>query len=316
MITGDFLLAMLKAGDTKAAYSILEPALRHVDQLLPPKHHQSVGVTFSAPKTAALCFDRVWSGLDASTPLEIGYWGGSTREATLLMGIATLVERSQQDGNVVLPPHQPMTLVLGADVAKGRQELAGVCRLVAEDIQTTAKLASVPMYDSARSRDTEYTTGDRAAIVAVLEHLPVVNEAELDWQQVIELRRDADAIGKFRRLAHWLDSTMMGKSRAFIEDEIMRRIEDYKATLKGYGLSTVLGSLAATLDSKVLVPGALAGLAGSIVHEPAWGLAASVTLIASRVAVHVGEKLLAYQELKRGTEIAFVTEILEQRQPA
>lgn len=50
-----------------------------------PLPQESAAVSFSSPKTAALCFDRVWSPIVSSDmPTEISFWGGTETETRVI----------------------------------------------------------------------------------------------------------------------------------------------------------------------------------------------------------------------------------------
>jgi hypothetical protein len=171
-------------------------------------------------------------------------------------------------------------------------------------------IKATPVYRGLASSDRLYERGDRSVIVTTLRDIPVVVEKHLSWQQVIDFRRDAQARKDLRRLTHWLDSEMVGKSHSFIIDEIGVRRERYEDALRRHGIETVLGALSATLDSRVLLGGAAAVSALSYAVDPSWSLAAGASIVVGKVAVHVAESLLAARAIanERFGEIAFVVD--------
>ena len=76
--------------------------------------------------------------------------------------------------------------------------------------------------------------------MACLENLQIVNEENTNWQQVLEFRSDSESKEKYRRMIHWLDGSMVGKSESFIQDELSLRIKDYEAAYKKHGFKTLL----------------------------------------------------------------------------
>jgi hypothetical protein len=71
-------------------------------------------------------------------------------------------------------------------------------------------------YDFIEQRDKMYREGDREVIVTTLGDLSIVDEGQLSWEQVMEFRADGEMRGKYKRLLHWLDKEMTGKSPSFI----------------------------------------------------------------------------------------------------
>jgi hypothetical protein len=182
-------------------------------------------------------------------------------------------------------------------------------RAISDSIRTAYEGRVVPVYNLPEERDAEYRAGDRAALVAVIENLEIVSEDDLTWEQIVEVRKDADALVQLRRLRHWLDRDFVGKSRAFVEDEIALRLTSYNESLRKHGLKSVVGALSATLDSKILIGGPAAIAALSYAGGPTWALIGGASVVVGRVAVHVAEKLIEYRELKNQTEVSFLAQL-------
>ncbi|MBI4831010.1 MAG: hypothetical protein HY801_05540 [Candidatus Lindowbacteria bacterium] len=164
---------------------------------------------------------------------------------------------------------------------------------------------------SEADRDMEYANGNRAAVAAVLFNLKITDEEKLTWSQVIEFREDKEARKKYRRLLHWLDNEMVGKSHAFIEDEIAMKLEDYEWALKKHDIKTVLGTVSDTLDGEYLKGVAAVSGVVSLAASPLFGLLAGTGLVVSKVGVQLVQNWLDFKEIERGpnSEIAVVYDI-------
>lgn len=133
------------------------------------------------------------------------------------------------------------------------------------------------------------------------------NRAE--WAQVNEIRRDKKALQSIRafRLLYWKEYE--GKDAAFIRDDIERRIEEYHAAAKKYGLElastafealwakdSLLGLLAVSTIATLLGgknPAESVAIAGAIVELP-------------RVVISVAKKHWAYTKEMREHPFAWV----------
>jgi hypothetical protein len=135
---------------------------------------------------------------------------------------------------------------------------------------------------------------------------------KITWDQVIELRRDKESRKKYRRFLHWLDKEMIGKSQAFIEDEIAQRLEDYKSALKKQGIKTVIGTIEEILSGDILKPAIASGII-AITTDPLLGILAGTGLFISSVAVKLAKKKIEYEEVEKGpnSEISWVYEVKE-----
>jgi len=137
-----------------------------------------------------------------------------------------------------------------------------------------------------------------------------VDESALTWEQVEQFRQDVDARKHYRRLVHWLDAEMAGKTTSFIADEISIRLDNYEAALRKHGMQTALGSLAALLDPGFLAASSLAVGAAAV---SGGGMLAAISaggLALARGALAVVSKCIDLRdEVRKTSEIAFVHEL-------
>jgi len=167
---------------------------------------------------------------------------------------------------------------------------------------------------SGKERDGLYKEGDREVVATVLSNLEIVDEKKLTWQQVMEFRKDKISLQKYRRLLHWLDREMIGKSHKFIEDDIAQKLEDYESSLKKHGINTVLGTIEEVLDGKYLL--GTSGVVGSfsLAGYPELGVLAGTGLMVGKIAIKLGKTCLDFDDAERGanSEISWVYEVKEQ----
>jgi hypothetical protein len=156
-----------------------------------------------------------------------------------------------------------------------------------------------------------YHEGNKSTVVTTLGNLKIVNEDSLEWEQVQELRSDSQTRDNYRRFFHWLDKEMIGKSQAFIEDEISNKLSDYEEALKKHGIKTIIGTLKEILDGNFLFgTGAIAGIT-AFASEPILGIFAEAGLIIAKLSISIAEKKLDYEEIEKGpnSEISWVYEV-------
>jgi hypothetical protein len=136
-----------------------------------------------------------------------------------------------------------------------------------------------------------------------------VDEDSLRWEQVLEFRHDRQARTKYKRLIHWLDGSMIGKSASYIEDEIAIRLEDYEFALKKHGIKMIIGEIEGILDPAFLAGSGLTSGTIGLLTEPLLGLASQGLLFGGKVLLNVAKYLLSRDELKNSSEIAWVYDI-------
>ncbi|MHC4309329.1 MAG: hypothetical protein ACYSSN_05250 [Planctomycetota bacterium] len=243
---------------------------------------ENVAITLNKVKTAALCYDRVWCPMaereHEQVPEPIRSWRISPLNIAIMSGSKKKT----------------------CDLLK--MTLRPLARNMSEQFKPGSKVSFVTVYDSEAKRDCEYLQGDREAVVATLSGLAIVDEDILSWEKVLEFRADEKNRLKYKRFLHWLDKEMVGKSQAFIEDEISIRLEDYENALKKHGIKTVIGEV-----SEVLAGGGLI----SALSEPKVGLLSVGALTIGKLAVKVGKILLDYEDMEKGrnSEISWVYEV-------
>lgn len=280
----------------------------HVNGLASPTHIETAAVSLTSPKTAALCFDKVWGGLDSAIPREIGFWSSTNSEQQFLRYIEQWLEADIAPVDQLLPR---LENTVNFKFRSSHDYADNQCRSIAEAVSSSTNCNVVPVFQDDHAFDAAFEPGDRTAIVAILANVPVPVENGLDWQQVREIRADRTMLAHFRRLSHWLDSEMVNKPSFFIADEIAIRLENYKQALHKHGIQSALGVLSSALDSKVLVSGSAAIASLNYVGQSEWALTAGAAIVVGRVAVSIAQRLLDYRAVRIETlpEIAFLAQV-------
>jgi hypothetical protein len=74
----------------------------------------------------------------------------------------------------------------------------------------------------------EATTQQSTGLEISLDHIPVVLDSELTWEQVFELRRDKEATDKLNRLRRWFTIDLAKKSAEEISATLEKKLDDYQ----------------------------------------------------------------------------------------
>jgi hypothetical protein len=88
----------------------------------------------------------------------------------------------------------------------------------------------------------------------------IIKVDSVDWKQIMEFRRDKDAKEKLRRFRLFVNANYVGKSKAYVEDDILKRMDDYETTVKEWGFETAESSVNILVSSKWLL-----GTAGALI---------------------------------------------------
>jgi hypothetical protein len=88
------------------------------------------------------------------------------------------------------------------------------------------------------------------------------------WDQILEFRRDKTAKEKLRRFRLFADVNYRGKSKAYVEDDILRRLDDYESTVKQWGFETAEGAFNILASSKTLAGTGAGALISALAGAP------------------------------------------------
>lgn len=151
-------------------------------------------------------------------------------------------------------------------------------------------------------------------ITIYLSNLQLIDTDKTDWSKIIEFRKDEEARRKLRNLRLFLHTTYEGKSIAFIQDDLHRRLEQYNETCKEWGFETRTSSIMAVMDSKSLQATIGMTLAAAILGEPFVATGAALTgsfLEIGKIALGFARAKHSFQKLKRDHDLAFIIEAKE-----
>jgi hypothetical protein len=125
-------------------------------------------------------------------------------------------------------------------------------------------------------------------LVTSLSGLELIDTSRLSWETILAIRSDPNASSKLRRLRLLFENNYCGKSRAYIEDDIIRRLDEYRLTVKEYHLETTALVLEQFLLSKSLLALGTSSVVACLAGAP---IVACASLIAG-ASIEVGKAFL------------------------
>jgi len=320
------------------------------EEILLPRKGEGAVIT-SKVKTAGLCYDRVWCppenvfGWGEEFPEAVRFFGGTVVERTISFDIKnksiktfpSMKKLFKSEEGLQLIKKSTLGLMAELMLSRSKEELAErlekttkipvtsrqgflentniitdlIYRDIARVLSGKYKIPVATICDSKANRRVAYSGGDKDAVVVCLEDLEIVDEEQLTWELVLEFRADEENQRRYKRFLHWLDKEMLGKSQAFIEDEISMKLEDYERALRKHGIKTVIGTIEEVLDGKYLL--GASGVAGSLTlaGHPTLGALAAGLLIGGKIGVKLIQTKLDFDDVERGpnSEISWVYEV-------
>ena len=139
--------------------------------------------------------------------------------------------------------------------------------------------------------------------------VPVVDDDSITWEQVLEIRKDNDALHKLRRFRNFCIDNYDGKSREYIEDDIATRVYDYKSAAKEQGLK-IMDSIFSVNNSVKLLT-ATGAVTAAALFAPATALVATAGLapIIAGVAFNVATKKKLFEIEQNKDPIRYIIDI-------
>ncbi len=152
--------------------------------------------------------------------------------------------------------------------------------------------------------------GEEESAVLSIAGIQVPDVANLDWDLILEFRKEPQARMRLRRLRVFAAKEYSGKSRAFIEDDLCVRKEEYDQTLKAWGIRTVLGVLSTALSVESALKLGIANAVGLLcgLSGPA-ALATSLAVPCSHFAVELAKARLERQNEVDKFPLAYVMDL-------
>lgn len=151
-------------------------------------------------------------------------------------------------------------------------------------------------------------------ISITMSGLDLIDTSNISWEQIVEFRQDEIARKKLRNLRLFFNTNYKGKNVSFIEDDLGKRIDDYKNLVKDHGFETVTSNLTMVSNSKNIITFGTAGLASILLGEPILGsaaLAAGVSLDLANIAINIAQKKHSFNKLRRDLEISYLLDLHE-----
>jgi hypothetical protein len=155
--------------------------------------------------------------------------------------------------------------------------------------------------------------GVQSEFVIRLASLRLVDVRRCSWEHLLEFRRDNEARDKLRRLRLFAYENYAGKSKDYVEDDILKRIADYDEAVKQWGLETTQSALNMLLTSKIVGEVSAGSLVSTFFGAPTLAAAAAVggsaLLEIGRIALEVSKQRLALRKLAAGNPVSYISHV-------
>lgn len=172
-----------------------------------------------------------------------------------------------------------------------RQEILDELSETGPSFMSRYKLNGLP-YDVLETSNQQLKS--RESVLISIPNMSFINTDDLSWEKVLEFRNDKDSLAKLRLFRTFVFDNYRDKPKSYIEDDILRRVDDYNDTIKKWKFNTFHGCLQSALTSKNMA-GAMSGSFLSVLMN------APLTAVLSGVAgasIEVGKTVLEISKCK------------------
>lgn len=245
----------------------------------PLKIGESAAATLTYPKISAILYDRIWAGItlwEPEAPLEVLFPTESDCCIQFLF----------DEGGATLPTPEKVRNRIRGNPEHYEKTLPANVR----DLEKKFKRRITTVFAAESVYDATYRPGRTDVLVAALSNVPFINEQQLVWEQVLEVRRDKIARGSVKAFFKWADTAFIGKGEGEIVDLIGERLADYEEALKKHGIDKVIASLETILDFKTLASGPTVAY---LIEYDKWIAAVSgMSLAVANITLNLAKKQL------------------------
>lgn len=149
-----------------------------------------------------------------------------------------------------------------------------------------------------------------------LAKLKLIDTSKISYKEILELKKDRESIEKLRNLRLFYYQNYSGKSKAFIEDDILRRLYEYEETSKYWNFKTCLSTLNGFLSSKILKTSLVVSLLNAFFGDTTLSLiaAAGASIEFGKAAIVFSKERLEKNELLRKDPISFLYKLKNLKQ--
>jgi hypothetical protein len=158
-------------------------------------------------------------------------------------------------------------------------------------------------------RDSEQASDDDMSLT--LANIPLINTSKTSWDQIFDLRKDAEALTKLRNLKMFLQDNYQGKGKDYIEDDLAKRLDEYSDVCRDHGFETSLSLLSMVFDAKRLQTAIAGGVAATLLGSPLAGISTAVSIELGQVILEVAKRKHDFNKFKRDHELGYIIDTTE-----
>jgi hypothetical protein len=161
-------------------------------------------------------------------------------------------------------------------------------------------------------RIVDFVEPGSAGFLATISNLEVIDAESLPWEQIINIRKDANALRKLRSLRLFFSDELADKEPAYIRDRMAQIIDEYRTECRRLGAKTRVTLVRGTINSPTMLASAISGLAAATVGHPslaAFSMSAGAAIEVAGVLINLREARNALNRYKDTHPLAYLFDL-------
>lgn len=146
-------------------------------------------------------------------------------------------------------------------------------------------------FESSLSYNNDNETVSAEAIEFVIKGIPTILEDELDWEQVMEFRKDKKCVASAKRLMRWANCECDGLTCNDVKEKLEQEFDEYLFAIKKHGIQITTGAISTMLSSCTPIIDMINGNNKSIL--------VGATSISVLLLTYTVDKVISNMELRR-----------------
>lgn len=130
-------------------------------------------------------------------------------------------------------------------------------------------------------------------VLVSLIQLNLVDLTNTSWEHLLEFREDGESKKSLRRMRLFLFENYTDKSRNYIQDDLLQKLDDYEDAVKKWGFETITSSLSFLITSKSLITTVVAAFVSALLGRTELltaSLLAGTAIELGKIAIHIGQR--------------------------
>lgn len=145
----------------------------------------------------------------------------------------------------------------------------------------------------------------------LVHEVTVIDTEKVSFQQIMEFREDPEVMKRMRNFRLFAYESYQGKDRAFIEDDLQKRFEEYTETVRASRFETRVSTLSSLMNSKLLLGSLATSAASLLMGNPQLAIgafSAGATLEFGKIVLEFARRSNAMCKISSQNSISYIAD--------